>query len=51
MLDHSNIETSQHYVNPADNLRSVVDAFPIPLQICADVGQEPTRPQPQRKAR
>jgi integrase len=43
MLDHSNIATSMRYVNPAEKLRPAVDAFPLPLQICADVGADPRR--------
>ncbi len=30
LLDHSSIRTAEWYVNPMDELRGVVDAFPIP---------------------
>lgn len=39
MLDHSSITTSRSYVNPSGALRPAVDGFPLPLQICADVGE------------
>lgn len=41
MLDHSSITTSRSYVNATADLRPAVDAFPLPLQICADVGEDP----------
>lgn len=40
MLDHSSINTSASYVNPVDQLRGAVDEFPLPLQICRDVGED-----------
>lgn len=30
MLDHSSIETSKYYINPAEACRVAVDAFPLP---------------------
>ena len=30
LLDHSSIRTAEWYVNPSDELRGVMDAFPVP---------------------
>lgn len=39
MMDHSNIETSRHYIDPSDQLRLAVDTFPLPPQMLAEVGE------------
>lgn len=40
MLDHASLSTSKAYVNPADDLRPAVDAFPLPGPMLADVGED-----------